>query len=156
MTKPKVVTRVGVFETNSSSTHSCSVALNGVPDLSMSGKHIICQGGEFGWEQEIYHDFYTKLEYLITGIMGGYNNDNALNPNEYAQSKSNYKMLEAVLYSRNITIEVADADDAYSPFGYIDHSGEHGIEDDVFGSFDNVFNFLFLRESYVETDNDNH
>ena len=70
--------RRGVFETNSSSTHSVSVAhtnaqyydsniLNAFIDEYDNKVHV--RFGEFGWEIENYSFPYDKLQYIVTMLV---------------------------------------------------------------------------------------
>ena len=67
--------RYGVWETNSSSTHSCYIRRgNYGQDLTLKN-HIEDDGylhtefGEFGWEVNDYSDSLTKLKYALTMVV---------------------------------------------------------------------------------------
>lgn len=79
----KRVIRRGVFETNSSSTHSVSIVgkndythtidVNDLPtprDLVVDRRYnkVITHFGEFGWGPLVYNDPAVKLSYLITMV----------------------------------------------------------------------------------------
>jgi hypothetical protein len=70
----KKVIRKGVFETNSSSTHSITIADSGKLQntLPITDGKIFVTCEEFGWEQEVHTDAYTKLSYLKTNIFMAY------------------------------------------------------------------------------------
>src|SRR4051794_30987832 len=60
--------RRGVFETNSSSTHSISIASGAETlDTIPVDDDGVCrvQPGEFGWEEETFHDAATKASYAM-------------------------------------------------------------------------------------------
>lgn len=66
-----IIKRLFAFETNSSSCHSISITndsqLNDIPIPDENG-NISLYGGEFGWEYEVYSDFYSKAAYLMVYI----------------------------------------------------------------------------------------
>lgn len=55
----KKVTRHGVFETNSSSTHSISIGSNKPEYPDFKGEEITLEQGEFGWEIRRFTIFLT-------------------------------------------------------------------------------------------------
>ena len=61
------VIRSGVFETNSSSTHSICITKNNILDDKQD--FIKFTIGEFGWEHEKYTTHYEKAQYLYTAIL---------------------------------------------------------------------------------------
>ncbi len=71
----KIMTRAGVFETNSSSSHSLTIdssvlLANPLPkEIARSGI-IELSVGDFGWEWYRYYTFKNKLAYLLADIMG--------------------------------------------------------------------------------------
>ena len=114
----KTVIRHGVFETNSSSSHSISLNFDTVDEkvinyvetlLDNEGKlHVEC--GEFNWEQETHRDFNTKLSYIVTGLMN-------------------------------------KTEDVYDPYGYIDHQS-YSIFNDAFDSLEHyLFNPASILET---------
>lgn len=64
-------TRHSVFETNSSSTHSISISRTGNRELITPNDcgEIIISMSEFDWEEDVFHDFYTKASYIATSIL---------------------------------------------------------------------------------------
>lgn len=63
--------RTGVFETNSSSSHSISIS-NEKTELDLTSieldyeKYAIVEFDEFGWGYTVYTDAYMKFKYLCT------------------------------------------------------------------------------------------
>ena len=57
--------RRGVFESNSSSTHSIAISKEKVPNVA--GRHIYFGAGEYGWEKGCVED---TASYLHTAIVG--------------------------------------------------------------------------------------
>lgn len=136
--------RKGVFETNSSSTHSVhideSVELLDtiVPD---ENGIITLNGDEFGWEVESYNDSYTKANYLAVLI--------------HEQGMSKYQELfESVIKEHTGAKEVKQGwnkDD----WCYVDHGSEHGIIEQASESRESMRNYLFNKNSWLFTTNDN-
>lgn len=123
-----ITVRHGVFETNSSSTHSIVISKKAVTELPKSIE--FCQG-DYGWEFERY----SLPNYLYTAIC---------NRDEYIEK------LKSVLDKHNIEYTF---DDSYD--GYIDHESE--LEDfleAVFSDEDLLLRCLF-GDSAVYTGNDN-
>ena len=68
----KITVRNGVFETNSSSTHSVSIRktpftmyYNDI-EVSEIDNKVHTELGQFGWGPEIFCDTSTRLSYLVT------------------------------------------------------------------------------------------
>ena len=143
--------RQGVFETNSSSTHSMCIHPGNkyVPNMSK----LEIKTGEFGWEEETYDRMNDKLSYALTYALGD-------NSNKYIE------MLNEVL-----TDNMSDTDITYNgmsyekligipryydeDFGYIDHQSLDEASE-MFLSKNILEDFIFGRDSYFVTDNDNH
>lgn len=141
--------RSSVFETNSSSTHSLTVGETGSGVMATlwideEGK-VKIGGGDFGWEQEIYHDAQTKADYLAIYARECY-------PDDRIGSLSLWDILSSVIQTQTGCREVV-----YESDGYIDHQS---VEDnDLHGLFESpaqLREFIFNPTSYLETDNDNH
>jgi uncharacterized protein YdeI (BOF family) len=133
----KKVTRVGVFETNSSSSHSFSIGKATdkelLPDTDKRGE-IHVGIGEYSWEEETYYDTLTKLDYVA--IEG--------------QEGKRREMLDGVLEKHYPNVEFIFHDSGYIDLESYDNVW-CGIE-----SVQDLENFLFSGESEVTTDNDNH
>ena len=141
--------RQGLFETNSSSSHSISIAYDsdGILDtLHVDEDGIVhLEGGEFGWEYETYHSAGMKANYCAV--------DTALNP-------KHREMLVKVICDHTGAKDVAfdfsaDWRDDTRPVSYIDHQSD-GTSHEAFASEDTLKRFLFNPKSYLTTDNDNH
>lgn len=68
--------RRNVFETNSSSMHSLSIAKRGVTEylhVDECTNKVVTEFGEFGWGYDEYNDPETKLSYLVTMIGESHN-----------------------------------------------------------------------------------
>lgn len=141
--------RQNVFETNSSSTHSISIAKED-PELLLLDTTIIpdqdglveLHGGEFGWEWCKYNDALTKANYCAVDVL------------------SNSKHLEMFIKvikeqtgAEEIKILCSD-DYNKSGYSYIDHQSE-GISGKAFESEATLKQFIFNKNSWLFTGNDN-
>jgi len=142
------VIRSGVFETNSSSTHSICITKNNILDDKQD--FIKFTIGEFGWEHEKYTTPYEKAQYLYTAIL------------ENKQYDLIYK-IKTILDSHNIKYEFeepkfytsSDGKYKYLAYGYIDHSDELDDFLEICEDEDKLMKFLFSSESFIITGNDN-
>ncbi len=140
-------TRVAVFETNSSSTHSISIASSGdLTDRLLVEDDGACQiyPGEFGWEEETFWDATSKASYCLT----------------YCKQSGRVEceeMLKRVIMERTGASEVLfmEYPDRYYPWGHIDHQS-HEVCEEAFQNEENLAAFIFNPKSYLRTDNDNH
>jgi hypothetical protein len=131
--------RRGVFETNSSSTHSICIQKKPATPRSI---HFTF--GEYGWEQRTVYD---TASYLYTLIM---NRDDA---------KEKLARLKEILDAHNIEYTFANPgqyDDDYFGCGYVDHSYAAGnFVEAVLNDEDLLFRYLFGFDSCIYTGNDN-
>lgn len=165
--------RRGVFETNSSSSHSISIT----PGLPPAGVELTpdeiqmlnkLEGGrglldyslvpdddgvlrikgvetEFGWEIQTYADAGTKAIYCYIDQYG---------------KQDKIQMLEEVLMEQTLATDVRfyynpGAEYGEPGNGYIDHQSQ-GTSDAAFASKDALRNFIFNKHSFLKTDHDNH
>ena len=150
----KKLIRNGVFETNSSSCHSISIDKNN-KNFTASSLYVdedgcvTLTGGEFGWEQEEYFDALTKANYCAQDIYG------------YDWRSDSYSLDE---YKKNMLIDVIKEQTGCTDVlfdiqslkdGYIDHES-NGTSYRAFQNKEILRNFIFNRNSYLETNNDNH
>lgn len=158
-----VKVRSGVFETNSSSSHSLVLA-DGftnmveppIPDSMMDDGAIHVFSGEYGWEIETYYDVSSKLSYLYTDAMIG-ETDADPNDKEYQESNKNLKLIvDAVKQYAGVDVVFHKEISDYHPFGYIDHQSVGLISTVWDAGIDGVIRFVFSNDSSFETDNDNH
>lgn len=150
-----IKTRNGVFETNSSSTHSITIsAINSndildVLSLNEDG-NVVLNGGEFGWEYENYSDAETKASYMAI----------------YASEWSGEKREEHIEIIKSVIKDQTGCNDVIFNFSsdyngtnwsYIDHqSVEDRDYDYLFESPNQLKDFIFNKNSTLYTDNDNH
>lgn len=134
----KKLIRSGVFETNSSSSHSISVAdetKEFVLDTIYPNQDgiVIVSGDEFGWEWFKHNDAQTKASYAAQQFM---NNDDALET------------------LKEVIMEQTGADDVEFvglDNGYVDHYSCGIVEQ----SKDWLKNFIFNKNSWLFGGNDN-
>ena len=151
-------TRQQVFETNSSSTHSISISKlndNDILDVLIPDEdgNIVLHGGEFGWELETYNDAQSKASYAAIYVM------------QWAREDSeNFKeiLIDIIKEQTGCNEVIFDFSSKYNDesgkeWAYIDHQS---VEDkDLHYMFEDpskLRNFIFNKQSVLETDNDNH
>lgn len=149
----KVFIRKGVFETNSSSTHSISIAKNDIQlctdKLPVStNNEIKIYPGDFGWDYDCFYDAQTKASYCLTWIFEG---------SEEGRAEL-IEQLKRVIHSvmgedKNIIFVVDDSIPFYYQ-GSIDHQSIE-VAQEAFVSDDTLRAFIFNPQSFLVTDNDN-
>lgn len=167
--------RKGVFETNSSSTHSISISdtvqINDTIGIDENGVcHIHC--GEFGWEVEEYNDSSSKAAYCLTYLkmasmtpgdrkVMSITDDTleSLNISEYM--KNFYTVIKEVTGAKEVRFVPECEPDPKDPqsdycWGYIDHQSFEVCEEAFYAPSENLKNFIFNKNSILITDNDNH
>lgn len=138
--------RQGVFETNSSSTHSICIA----KDAKLSiPKSLHFDFGEFGWEYDTLDSVEQKASYLYTGL---YHN----------RREADAKKIVEMLTEKGIKIFVeeptyrGDIGSQYFDSGYVDHGDElNEFLDDICTDENKLLRFLFSDFSFIITGNDN-
>ena len=148
--------RQSVFETNSSSSHSLTVANFKAGDVldtlyPNSEGSIIVEAREFGWEWEDYNDPTSKLAYCAIYARDWVGNEDI----------SKYlKILTTVVRDHVGDIDVEFPLDVsksgYFEKGYIDHqSVENHDLDYLFEDPEQLRQFIFNPKSKLKTGNDN-
>jgi hypothetical protein len=150
--------REGFFETNSSSTHSLSIAEN-KPSLTelkkeYNGKTITITGGEFGWDSKEYNAFEIKLDYIFTNLR---DTDSTLKKYQKINKKLEKDLIVFLKNKLGVDVLVDINSDSDC---YIDHQSISLIRDELLDDndewdYNKLFNFLFSEESSVETSSDN-
>ena len=144
-------TRHSVFETNSSSTHSISIAEGKFVSDKIPMQENVCAiyPGEFGWGPDEFNDAATKASYCLTWIK--------------ATGNEQYEdMLISVIQkgTKAKDVQFLSSGDYY-PWGYIDHQS---LEEDNPGAElfesenpeETLEKFIFNPKSILTIDNDNH
>lgn len=151
-------TRHSVFETNSSSTHSISIAYSSsVGDLMSilpvnDEGNVVLNGGEFGWADETFHNAQTKASYLAVYCMQwcGDRKDDFLSI-LFDVIKKQTGCHQIIL---NFTCEYTSTDD--QNWSYIDHqSAESQDYHYLFENPEQIRQFIFNPNSTLTTGNDN-
>lgn len=136
-----ITIRKGVFETNSSSTHSICIAAN--VDLIIP-ESVHFEFGEFGWEEDRLDTMSEKASYLYTGLYGTGREDDF------------ERVIEWLTQSGiEVTRQEKTNDDIFE-YGYVDHA--HDLKDfldSVLDDKDRLFRYLFSPFSFIVTGNDN-
>ena len=153
------VTRNGVFETNSSSTHA--VALTGgfswqniLPDKDGVIHSYL---GEYGWGYDILNTSAQKLSYLLTMISVTHSLFWANNDEELDERIENFYNDNNFLKIEKIVCELLGAkkivvDDWY---GYVDHQSYMSIPEFLEEYNVSIEDFIFGKYEMI-IDNDNH
>ena len=149
----KQAIRRGVFETNSSSTHT--ICINKDFKWPLRENSIKFGTGEFGWEFEEYYDICSKAEYLHEAIISASNDEK-----EYEELKAEFtKLLNDIGIEQVNWAEIEWDEYGYPDWdshGYIDHGNELYEMIQAMLKDPNLFyGFLFNDNSCVCTGNDN-
>ena len=141
--------RRGVFETNSSSTHSiCIVSDTNTPLVFPKSLRFECR--EFGWEWRTLSTMEDKAAYLYAAILSTCERD--------AAEKITTGLADTLWkHGVKCNFETPDYDDdGYVWNAGIDHSEEVNVFlHDVLCSEDTLLRYLFSDLSFVKTGNDN-
>lgn len=152
----KKVIRIGVFETNSSSTHSVCIANGPCEDTivaQLDGKvHI--EVGEFGWEVQDYWDAASKASYALTWC----HNRNKYKSDVCARPKHLQMLKEVIEEYTGCDVIFDYFDDEFYKYGYIDHQSDerdYSALAEAMESKESLKQFIFNKNSLLHTDNDN-
>ena len=153
----KIQVRKNIFETNSSSIHSLVIGNNNENIYENLPSEIYFNGGEYGWENEVYNDIENKANYLYTGIVKNNLVDELVPKIKDILSKWNITPIfqetyKKVFYDNTMSDDFRNNEEFY----YIDHS--YALQDflnTVCNNEELLMNFLFSDGSFIETGNDN-
>jgi len=153
-----IVVRKGVFETNSSSTHSICIAKTNkinIPEKITVNLHNY----EFGWEEDKRSSTEEKIAYIVIAMLNYCNFDIAVD-----------RIKRLITCIRNFGvksleisgIEIHSYGSVSEPYfdtwdGYVDHGNE--LEDFVKTNLENddlLKEYLFNKDSFILTGNDNN
>lgn len=154
--KMKRQIRQGVFETNSSSTHSICIAKDA--ELTIP-KELHFEFGEFGWECNTLQSVDEKASYLYTGLIANKRNEDAYKIISILKDKGIEVTFEEAIYekgsytnSEGKLVEYTSAKNT----GYVDHSNEMtDFLDSVCEDEGKLMRYLFSDLSFIITGNDN-
>lgn len=157
--------RKGVFETNSSSTHSLSVSKLKKESYTLSFPDTLTFG-EFGWGYERLTSPVKKAEYIITLVRYNLDYKSSEDYKSVINSKYMKLVIEAIKEKTGKKVDIVPCDSPYYSIGYIDHQSlnpdifsKEGI--DLFGMKENDFKeavkeIIFNNSYVIHVDNDNH
>jgi hypothetical protein len=139
--------RSQIFETNSSSSHSITIAdSGGLLDTIYPDENgvITLTGGEWSWEVEDYNDAQTKANYCAVDISYQFSEERC----DLSLEDLLIEVIKEHTGAKEVRIKI-DED------SYIDHQSV-GTSLDAFVDKETLKTFLFNPESTLHTDNDNH
>lgn len=145
------VVRKGVFETNSSSTHSIGLIGGTYTPDKFHTEDGVCKvyPGEFGWERIRFHSSEIKASYCLTYIMtlGG--------QLKIALEKMLINVMKVVTECENVEFVPCSTDEEWEhQWGYIDHQSA-SVCSEAFASESSLRDFIFNPQSHLQTGNDN-
>lgn len=133
--------RLGVFETNSSSTHAICIK-NEAPEVIPNA--ITFFPGEYGWEIDNLQTIEERASYFYTAAL------------ELKCEDTVIKGIQNALEPMGIECKFRKLDSEWCPYGYIDHAGElFDFVNDLLSDSSLLVSFLFNGDSFVLTGNDN-
>lgn len=137
-----ITTRISVFETNSSSSHSIAIKIGEEWDTIIPDEEGIIKlnGGEFGWQWEKFNDSLTKANYCAVSF-------------KYYEDKLE-SLKEIIKNYTGATDVIFNFSDDYSDYNwaYVDHQSNNILND--YGDED-LSNFIFNKSSWLFLGNDN-
>lgn len=155
----KITVRNGVFETNSSSTHSVSIRktpftmyYNDI-EVSEIDNKVHTKLGQFGWGPEIFCDTSTRLSYLVTMLYCTevkYDESNIEGTNGFKEIEDivkNFCKCDGLVIENNVESS------------YIDHQSceDYRSINDFLDDYDlSIEEFIFSPCVELIIDNDNH
>ena len=140
------VIRLGVFETNSSSTHSftsCYTDYEIQPNIEPDWE------GEFGWQFDFWNYTSEKLAYICRCLMGYCNG---------TQEEINkaLKPLQERLDGLGVHFEIPTAEELEKSWGYVDHSEDYKSDiEEIIETDEGLLSFLFNDNNGIQGGNDN-
>lgn len=153
--------RRGVFESNSSSTHSFSYAAT-INDLEVDDDNCVHTDlGKFGWEIRTYDWASVKLAYILLAAASLTGHDFWWNDDRFTEELESFKETEQYQAIEDAVKLHMDCDGIVineGSSGYIDHQSiEYGSFDEWLWNTgaDSIEDFIFGNIA-LHTDNDNH
>lgn len=145
--------RQGIFETNSSSTHTLVISNIGL-NLQDS---LLFGFDDFGWSFEAYDTPSERANYLWTYLVNNHCNYNSsTHEYDYTEVFKWKDKLQEILNDKGIKCEFMDPNEC-DDTGYVDHGFELSgyFENMIENDNDMLMNYLFGLESVIYTGNDN-
>ncbi len=148
--------RKGVFETNSSSTHSICIAKEA--ELSIP-RSLHFEFGEFGWEQSTLDSMYEKSTYLYTGLVANGRMEDVEKVKSMLSEAGIEVSFEEPVFETHTYTGSDGLPKEYTTCkngGYVDHSDElSGFLNAVCADKGMLLRYLFSDLSFIITGNDN-
>jgi len=150
--------RKNVFETNSSSSHSLTMAKGDIvaqpfDKTVLRAGQVYLSKHEYGWEWHRYYSAHAKADYLFTQLFESETISSG-KPEAVTQAlredNEKFDMLCRVIEEHTgvkVYVEPGTT-------GYVDHDS-HGVGLELFESEKQLHQFLFSPTSFVQTGNDN-
>lgn len=150
----KCAVRTGVFETNSSSSHS--LCFGKTTNINFYPPEVVnVEPGEFGWGYETLTTLPQKLSYIITSIANY--DDNVRDFDDLLESKY-FIWLKEMLFEFSFVVVNLQKND-FVNIGYVDHQSTDILNDfwsEEESEFkENMKKILFDDNCYIEISNDN-
>lgn len=141
----KKLIRELVFETNSSSCHSISLSNKTGQSFLLDTLYpdengiITINGGQFGWEVAQYNDAYTKASYAATSTL------------YWLDSEVLIGVIKKQTAAKEVILNISE-DYGSEFYSYIDHESTSTCPKNA----EDLRDFIFNKNSWLYTDNDNH
>lgn len=147
--------RKTIFETNSSSTHSVTMASGKLVNtidycqldnyVDPADHYIHMTFGEFGWEEMEYTDALTKLQYLLNMILET-NKVSSINPNGIKTLEDFYNCDDFLLLESIVAENVKDC----KGINIFDDDIEAHSYDSVDNDGNNCINYYLTYNGYID------
>lgn len=152
------VIRRGVFETNSSSSHSITIVGGNYQADKIPLEDGVCRiyGGEFGWGFDQFNDAATKASYCLVYAFGDTSGDG--DGEQEPMYPEKLETLRSVV-AKEMGVEV---EFEMGGWNYIDHQScensdwRQATAETAFASEQALRDFIFNPASELLIDNDNH
>lgn len=139
--------RIGVFETNSSSTHSFVTGFEG---YEIEPRIEPDWGGEFGWQFDFWHCSGEKLAYICRCLLTY--EDEQTDEGIY----NRLKPLQDRLKNYGVEFDIPTAEELEKSWGYVDHGNEYLYDVlDIIETDEGLLTFLFNNNNGIQGGNDN-
>ena len=150
--------RRGVFETNSSSSHSVTLRKGGESDTRFfhvdDENRVVVTPDEYGWGYEVLTEPDQKLSYLVTMVMERLSNNYSVIDDELLHEDEDFKKIVECVTTYTDYKDVVLASPPYC--FYIDHQSYYGSLDEFLSDWGVTMNqLLFDTGVSIIIDNDN-
>lgn len=151
--------RRGVFETNSSSSHSVTLRNGGESDTRFfhvdDENRVVVTPDEYGWGYEVLTEPDQKLSYLVTMVMERLSSDHSVIDDELLHEDEDFKKILECIAAYTDYKDVVLVDPPYC--FYIDHQSYYDKLDEFLSDWGVTMNqLLFDTGVSIIIDNDNH